>query len=100
MDSIDEDEEAKMKCVQSFLKRHGFVDASTPREGYAVIQMKPVYAIDVARDLGNEEIVMLLSEQTSKPNAPRAVGDRSCCLGVGCCQPGCAAYEPLRSVML
>ena len=90
-----------MRQVQSFLKRHGFVNAATPREGgYTVIQMQPVYAIDVARDLGHEEMVMLLSEQVSKPAPLRAARDRSCCSGVGCCQPDCAAYEPLRSVML
>ena len=52
----------RAKAVRSFLDRHGFSDVNSPREldESHRIQMKPVYPIEVASDLGNEAMVNML----------------------------------------
>lgn len=64
----------RAQAVRSFLDRHGFSDVNNPRgldESHR-IQMKPVYPIEVASDLGNEVMVNMLLDAGAvrNPNSP------------------------------
>ena len=57
----------RREAVSAFLERHGFSDVNQPRDfdhfddsGRRKIQMKPVFPIEVASDLGNEAMVNML----------------------------------------
>lgn len=54
----------RAELIKSFLERHGFEDVHSPRsldESHR-IQMKPVYPIEVASELGQVTMVNLLRE--------------------------------------
>ena len=68
----------RAQAVRSFLDRHGFSDVNNPRgldESHR-IQMKPVYPIEVASDLGNQAMVNMLLDAgavrnpNSEPSSP------------------------------
>ena len=68
----------RAQAVRSFLDRHGFSDVNNPRgldESHR-IQMKPVYPIEVASDLGNQAMVNMLLDagairnHNSEPSSP------------------------------
>ena len=62
----------RAEAVRSFLERHGFSDVNQPRElDESVphrIQMKPVFAIEVASDLGREAMVNMLLDAGAVTN--------------------------------
>ena len=63
----------RAEAVRSFLDRHGFSDVDSPREldESHRIQMKPVYPIEVASDLGKVAMVNMLLDAGAVPNPVR-----------------------------
>lgn len=74
------------EAVSSFLERHGFSDVNQPRDfdesvGPKTIQMKPVFPIEVASDLGNEAMVNMLLDAGAitnpQPSSPTSRSSRT-----------------------
>ena len=65
----------RAQAVRSFLDRHGFSDVNGPRELEEPhrIQMKPVYPIEVATDLGKEAMVQMLLDAGAVMNPTNSV---------------------------
>ena len=64
------------EAVRAFLDRHGFLDVNSPRklDESLRIQMKPVYPIEVAADLGKDYMVNMLLDAGAiiEPRPPSA----------------------------